>query len=160
MSVLCGEKRSICKVRNIGEFCILEISEGADGSRGLAAGRLLAVFAVGDDVEGDEEDEVGCDYTHSCESCKLFSCALSCIWHPWEVGRREVGVGCEVDKACGIVLVGIFVGSGRLTEINDELHNLQSRDVFLPPDLDSTRALEVVVVHENVNHQVERNWDP
>ena len=48
----------------------------------------------------------------------------------------------------------------RLTKINDELDDLETSDPFLPPDLDATRALEVVPVHDNVNHKVERNWDP
>lgn len=46
------------------------------------------------------------------------------------------------------------------TKVNDKLHNLSSGDPFLPPDSDATRALEVVPVHENVNHEVECNWDP
>jgi hypothetical protein len=46
------------------------------------------------------------------------------------------------------------------TEVNHKLDNLKTGDPFLPPDADTTRALEVVPVHNNVNHQVESNWDP
>jgi hypothetical protein len=46
------------------------------------------------------------------------------------------------------------------TEINDELKDLHDCDVLLPPDADSTSRLEVVPVHDNVNHQVERDWYP
>lgn len=48
----------------------------------------------------------------------------------------------------------------RRTEINNELDDLETGDPLLPPDADSTRALEVVPVHDNVDHQVQRNWDP
>jgi hypothetical protein len=47
-----------------------------------------------------------------------------------------------------------------LTEIDNELGNLHNGDVLLPPDADASRALEVVPVHDNVNAQVEGNWDP
>lgn len=46
------------------------------------------------------------------------------------------------------------------TNINNELENLKTSDPFLPPDSDATRALEVVPVHENVNHEIQRNWNP
>lgn len=47
-----------------------------------------------------------------------------------------------------------------LTKINDKLNNLESGDPFLPPNADSTRTLEIVPVHDDVNHEVEGNWDP
>jgi len=46
------------------------------------------------------------------------------------------------------------------TEVNHELENLETSDPFLPPNADSTRALEVVPVHDNMDHEVERDWDP
>jgi hypothetical protein len=48
----------------------------------------------------------------------------------------------------------------RLTKINDELDNLKTGNPFLPPDFDASRALEVVPVHDDVNHKVERDWNP
>jgi hypothetical protein len=46
------------------------------------------------------------------------------------------------------------------TEINDELDNLKTSDPLLPPDLDATGALEVVPVHDDVDHEVERDNNP
>lgn len=59
---------------------------------GFAACWALAVFLVCCNVEGDEEEEVGCDYAHSCESSEFLSSAVTRIWHPLEVGRGEIGV--------------------------------------------------------------------
>lgn len=47
-----------------------------------------------------------------------------------------------------------------LTEIDHELGDLHDSNVLLPPDADASRALEVVPVHDNVNAQVEGNWNP
>jgi hypothetical protein len=49
---------------------------------------------------------------------------------------------------------------GGLTEINDELDDLETGDPLLPPDADATGALEVVPVHDDVDHQVEGDRDP
>lgn len=54
-------------------------------------------------------------------------------------------------------LIGVLCS---LTKINDKLNNLESGDPFFPPNANSTRALEIVPVHNNVNHEVESNWDP
>lgn len=48
----------------------------------------------------------------------------------------------------------------KLTEINDELDNLQHGDVLLPPDADTTGTLEVVPVHDNVDQQVDGDGNP
>ena len=48
----------------------------------------------------------------------------------------------------------------QLTEIQDELDNLHDSDIFLPPDADAPGALEVVPVHDNVDHQIQHNHDP
>ena len=47
-----------------------------------------------------------------------------------------------------------------LTKINDKLNNLKTSDPLLPPDADSARTLEVVPVHDNVNHEVEGDRYP
>ena len=47
-----------------------------------------------------------------------------------------------------------------LTESNDKLCDLETGDPLLPPDLDATRALEVVPVHDDVYEQVEANDGP
>lgn len=48
----------------------------------------------------------------------------------------------------------------QLTQINDELHNLQHGDVLLPPDTDAAGALEVVPVHDHVDEQVDGDGHP
>jgi hypothetical protein len=48
----------------------------------------------------------------------------------------------------------------RLTEINDELGNLEASDPFLPPDLYSTGALKVVPVHDYMYGEVESDGYP
>lgn len=55
----------------------------------------------------------------------------------------EVRVGCKVDKE----------------KVEDELDDLDSCDPFFPPDADSTSGLEVVPVHDDVDHQIESNWN-
>jgi hypothetical protein len=52
-------------------------------------------------------------------------------------------VGCKVDEE----------------EIDDELDDLNSGDPFFPPDPDATRCLKVVPVHDDMDSQVERDWD-
>jgi hypothetical protein len=47
-----------------------------------------------------------------------------------------------------------------LTKVNDELRNLKTSDPLLPPDTDATSTLEVVPVHDNVNHEIESDGDP
>jgi hypothetical protein len=47
-----------------------------------------------------------------------------------------------------------------LTQIKHELDNLHDGDVLLPPDANAPRALEVVPVHDNVDHQVQGDRDP
>ena len=46
------------------------------------------------------------------------------------------------------------------TEVHDKLHDLEDGDVFLPPNLDSSSALEVVPVHDNVHGEIEGNDNP
>lgn len=48
----------------------------------------------------------------------------------------------------------------RRTEVNDELNDLEDGNISLPPDANATSALEVVPVHDNMDHQVESNGHP
>ena len=57
--------------------------------------------------------------------------------------ETDVRVGCKVNEE----------------EVDYELDNLDSGDPFLPPDTDTARRLEVVPVHDDVDCQVESNWD-
>ena len=52
------------------------------------------------------------------------------------------------------------MGLGRVTEIDDELHDLHNSNVLLPPNADATSALEIIPVHDNVYHQVEGDRNP
>lgn len=49
---------------------------------------------------------------------------------------------------------------GSLTDVNDELENLQHGDVLLPPDANTTGTLEVVPVHHDVDQQVDSDRHP
>ena len=46
------------------------------------------------------------------------------------------------------------------TEIDDELDDLETSDPLLPPDADTSGALEVVPVHDDVDSQVQVNDNP
>lgn len=48
----------------------------------------------------------------------------------------------------------------RLTEIDDELKDLQTGNPFFPPNADAAGALEVVPVHNNMYQQVEDDGHP
>lgn len=45
-------------------------------------------------------------------------------------------------------------------KIDDELGDLHDSDVLLPPYLDTSRSLEVIPVHDHMNHEVEGDWNP
>lgn len=70
----------------------------AHASQRLARG-ALATLLVGSQVEGDEEDEVGAQDDDARKGSKLLTGTLSSVGHPGPVGRGEVGVRGEVDKA-------------------------------------------------------------
>lgn len=126
----------------------------------------LALFLVGGDVKGDEEDQVRSEDANSRESCKLFACALASVGHPLEVSGSEVGVGSKVYEAF-TVKVSDWAGSDiksasseTLTKVDDELDDLKASDPLLPPAADTACALEVVPVHDHVNGQVQGDHNP
>lgn len=98
--------RSAVGNRAFGCWVDLAAGEGSniwDLSRGEGAGSLatswaLAILLVGRKVEGDEKEQVRAENAHARERSELLTSALSSIWHPWEVGGCEVGVGSEVDE--------------------------------------------------------------
>lgn len=110
----------------------------------LARAGRLSFLLVGGQVEGDEQHQVRADDADARERGELLTGALTGVGQVREVGRGEVVVGGEVDEA----------------EVDDELDDLQTGDPFLPPDADATRGLEVVPVHDDVDHEVERDGDP
>jgi hypothetical protein len=48
----------------------------------------------------------------------------------------------------------------QLTEIDDELDDLETSDPLLPPDADTAGTLEVVPVHDDVDAEVEGDGNP
>jgi hypothetical protein len=50
--------------------------------------------------------------------------------------------------------------SSKLTKINNELDDLEGGNPLLPPDANTARALEIVPVHNDVNAQVQGDWNP
>jgi hypothetical protein len=48
----------------------------------------------------------------------------------------------------------------KLTQVNDELKDLEHGDVLLPPNANSTGTLEVVPVHNDVHGQVQGDRNP
>ena len=54
----------------------------------------------------------------------------------------------------------MFLGAKSLTDVNDELEDLQHGDVLLPPNANATGALEVVPVHHDMDQQVDGDWHP
>lgn len=47
-----------------------------------------------------------------------------------------------------------------LTKVDNELDDLETGDPFFPPDTDTTGALEVVPVHDNVDQKVNGDRNP
>ena len=47
-----------------------------------------------------------------------------------------------------------------LTEVDDELDDLHDGDVLFPPDPDAPCGLEVVPVHDDVDHEIKSDRDP
>lgn len=62
----------------------------------------------------------------------------------WEVSVGVVGVGSKVDE----------------NQVDEELDDLESGDPFFPPDSDTSGTQEIVPVHDNVDSQVQGNWNP
>lgn len=122
----------------------------------------LALLSVGGNVERDEEHQVRGENTNSGEGSEFLAGALASVGHPGEVGGSEVGPGREVDESCIelVILLGTSRHRGRLTQVNDELDDLETSDPFLPPTADTTCTLEVVPVHDDVDSQVQRDDNP
>jgi len=103
-----------------------------------------STFRVRGDVEGDEEEQVGAENDATSDRSELLSCALTMIGHPGPVGGGKIGVRGIVDK----------------TKIDHKLNDLENGDIFLPPDLNASRGLEIVPVHDHMHSQIESDRDP
>ena len=58
------------------------------------------------------------------------------------------------------MLLGDTGVSGRITQINNELDNLEAGNPLFPPDSDAASALEIVPVHDNMDKKIQCNWYP
>lgn len=64
--------------------------------------------------------------------------------HPGEICRGEVCVRGKVDES----------------EIDDKLDDLQACHPLLPPDANTSSALEVIPVHDDVDCKIQSDWNP
>lgn len=83
----------------------LQFAHISGGFRPDLANTSLPAFpanalVVGGEVEGDEEEEVGGEDANTGEGGEFLACAFAGSGEVGEVGRREVGIGGEVDEAC------------------------------------------------------------
>lgn len=97
-----------------GDLEVLHVDQGLLASVAARTANLGG-FLVGGDVEGDEEEQVRGDDSNTGESGKLLTSTLAHVWSPGEVDGGEVGVRCEVDESCSML---VSVGS-----------NLNSRNI-------------------------------
>lgn len=135
---------------------LLALAGASDVRGGAAVGKLLrgllgglggaSSLLVGSPVEGDEEEEVRRQDEGTEQSSTFTASAVGVdqSWQEWEVSVDKVLVGGKVDDA----------------NVDDELGDLQSREIFLPPEPGTTSGSVVVVVHDDVNEQVECDDDP
>lgn len=117
---------------------------GLGGDVGATLLGSLGLGVVGKAVEVDEEQEVTGEETAAKESSTLGTGALANVGEVGPVGVGKVGVGAEVDES----------------EVEDELDDLEGGQVLLPPDADTGSRAHVVVVHQDVDGQVEGDGDP
>jgi hypothetical protein len=89
---------------------------------------LDGLFAVGGEIEGDEEDQVRAEDDKSGNRGEFFAGASADVGQPGEVRAGEVGVGCKVHEA----------------QVDDKLNDLHDGDILLPPDLNAAGRLEIV----------------
>jgi len=82
-----------------GDFGILHVNKSLATSVAARTSGLGGLL-VGDQVEGDEEDEVGGEDTHAGKCGEFLTSAGTHVRSRGEVGAGEVGVGRKVDEAC------------------------------------------------------------
>jgi len=110
-------------------------------------GRLLL---VGIDVELDEQEQVAGQNTASNKGGRLGASTVSEGWRAPVSGKTSGETGGET-RVCPEV---------DREEINHELGDLHRGQVLLPPNPLATSGCVVVVIHEDVNPEIERDNDP
>jgi len=103
-------------------------------------GRLLL---VGINVELDEQEQVAGQNAASKQGSTLSASAVPDV-RPVPVSGSEPGVGAKVYRE----------------EIDNELGDLHGGQILLPPNPLATSGRIVVVIHENVNREVETDDNP
>jgi len=107
----------------------------------LALRRLLVIRL---NVELDEQKQVAAEDAAT-EQCG--SLCPSAVANVWEI--REVCVD--------VVLIGPKI---HCEQINDKLDNLHGREVLFPPNFGTASCRVIVVVHNNVDCQIQRDDHP
>lgn len=124
--------------KRIGPLCSLQLLLC------LPIGRLPFLGLVGLVVKIDKEEEVGAKESATEKSSGFSAGAGPIVGQVGGVSEGKVGVGAEIDDS----------------EIDDELDDLHGGQVLLPPDLGPRGRAEVIIVHENVDCQVEDDRNP
>jgi len=101
------------------------------------------LLLVGINVELDEQEQVTGQNTASKQGSRLGASTISDVRRV-PVPSGEARVGAEVDGE----------------EIDNELGDLHRGQILLPPNPLATSGCVVVVIHENVNSEVEGDDDP
>lgn len=105
---------------------------------------LGALGLVHLDVEGNEQEQVTSQDQVAVGSSQFGTVTVTNVWQRWEVSEGIVGVSSKVNKH----------------QVDQELNDLESGDPFLPPHSDTSSTQEVVEVHDNMDGQVQSDWDP
>jgi len=117
------------------------VSNTVGGSLEALDGRLLL---VGIDVELDEQEQVTGQNATTKQGGRLSASAVSNVRQVIPVSSGEARVGAKVN----------------CKEINHELGDLHRGQILLPPNPLATGGCVVVVIHENVDREVEADDDP
>lgn len=110
--------------------------------RSSGGGLLLALVSYA--VKVDEKEEVGGKDGATEPSSAFATVAGTKVGKMRSVLVGVEGVGAAVDH----------------NKINDELDDLHGCEILLPPDASAASSAEVVVVHEDVNSQIQSDGDP
>lgn len=95
-------------------------------------------------VKIDEQTQIACEKKAAKKCRRLRSSAGATIGEPLPVSVSEVGIRAKVDDE----------------KVDDKLDDLHGGQVLLPPYLSSTSSCVVVVIHKDMNAQVERDYNP
>lgn len=99
---------------------------------------------IGHPVKVDEEEEIRCQY-HAAKGSTLSAASTrSKVWQGTHVVGCHKGITTRIDH----------------DKINDELGDLHARQIFLPPELDARSCTEIIIIHQDMDTQVEDDRNP